>query len=387
MNLMQCRLIHLKNTLLGYQKTGISLIEFNGKEFSPCFTEDDIGIYVIIPKIANFFNLSINQAINSFFYALIFIPLLVGTLGFFFYYKSNLQRAIATISLLLLARQACFLGDVYLSYYACVVTIVPWSLYFWKQKKYTDNFLLFSFAVGIIVGFFQYIRAYSGIGTILFFFILFSNYLFSKNNKAIKSICLLALGLALPVLYFNRIHTSSLNYLKSNLSHTVQIQKNHLFWHPVYLGFGFLKTLNSNNIEWSDEFGYKKVNEKNPGITIKNTLEYEEVLKNEVYNLFKNHFQFVLFTIFAKIGIMLFYLVKYANFGLIIALFYRKPWPLELAFWIGMGFYAIFPILAIPIFIEYALGFISVATLYGIVSINYALEHGLLNRFIRRKIV
>ena len=77
-------------------------------------------------------------------------------------------------------------------------------------------------------------------------------------------------------------------------------------------------------------------------------------------------------TFFAKIGILLMYLVIFANVGLVAAFFYPKPWQIECAFWGALATSSLFSILVLPT-IEYSLGFIAFATLYGIVSINYYL--------------
>ena len=385
MNIMSCRLIALKNIFLGYQKTGIPLIEFDGTKLTPSFPSDDIGIYVLIPKIATLFNLNIEQAINFFFYSILFVPPLIGIIGFLLYYQSTLQRIIAVGAMLLLTRQAYALGDVYLAYFACVTALVPWSLYFYKRKKYDRSLLLYLFFAGIWIGFFNYIRTYSGIGVGLFILTLFSLKYKAQWLKKISFTGIMFLGIAVPYIFFSNAYNTYKTYAQEQLVGFSIGEKNHVFWHNIYIGFGFLKYGNPDDITYDDNFGTKTVQNKVPGITLKgNTPEYERTLKNEVLNLFKNHLQFVLFTLFAKIGILLFYLIKFANIGLLAAFFYRKPWQLELPFWIGMSFYSLFSILTMP-FMEYALGFISLAALYGIISINYALNQGLLNRPVRKR--
>ena len=91
---METRLLHLKQAFLGYQKTGIPLIDFDGQHLVPSLTSDDIGIYVIIPKIAHYFNASLDFAIPLFFYSIILIPAIIGIIGFFKYYTSFLIRSI-----------------------------------------------------------------------------------------------------------------------------------------------------------------------------------------------------------------------------------------------------------------------------------------------------
>jgi hypothetical protein len=372
---MACRLASLKQILIGYLKTGVPLIEFNGADLVPAFTADDIGIYVIIPKIAALFNLDIYHAINLFFFGILLIPCLVGIIGFCFYYQSWLQRFIAIIGVLLITRQAYSIGDVYLSYVACPVAIIPWALYFAKNNIHNTPFFnkMFFFFSGMYLAFFHYIRTYSGIGALLFIISLFSLIRVFSKKQLCNFLFIFLGGAALPTLYFNHAYNTSVAYSKENLQHQLVGEKNHVFWHNIYIGFGFLKFGNVDNISYDDSFAFNKAREIDPKISLENTKQYEEILKNEIINLIKNHWNFVLLTIFAKIGILLLFLLKYANFGLLCALLFRKPWYFEIPFLFATAFYALFPLLTVPL-LEYTLGFIACVSLYGIISINYALE-------------
>lgn len=358
---------------LGLQKTGIPLIAFDGQQLKPAWTQDDIGMYVLIPKIATFLNLSIETAINLFFLSLIIIPGIIGILGFLHYYITPLQKIIACLGILFLMRQAYFIGDVYIAYYAGICALVPWSLYFAKKLTYNWQLLFFCFFSGFFIKGLSYIRAYSGFGVILFIALLFlCKSIFSKKQLLSLSLFFL-LGTTIPTIYFNHEYAKSIVYAKTEL-HADSIGENmHVFWHPVYLGFGLLKWYNPDEISFDDNFGFKKALEIESDVQIYSS-HYENILKNEVINLIKYHWHFVIFTLFAKIGILLFYLLKYANIGFIAAFIYRKPWFLELPFWIGTSFYALFPIIGMPTYIEYVLGFITFVTLYAVVSINYALD-------------
>jgi len=381
---MEARLINLKQTFLGLQKTGIPLIQFDGTNLLPSFTADDIGIYVLIPKLASLLNIPIESAINLFFYSLIIIPGLIGIIGFFYYYSSALQRIIACIAILFLMRQAYFIGDVYLAYFTSIIAFVPWSLYFAKRASYDWSLIFFSFIMGLMLTSLGYIRSYAGFGVLLFTCILFfMKRKFSKRELA-KLLIIFLLGSAIPSFYFNHQYNKAIIYTKKNLDDNLIGQKAHVFWHPLYLGFGLLKLNAPDDIIYNDNFGLKKARKIEPNV-IMYSANYENILKNEIINIIKNHWQFFIFTIFAKIGILLFYLLKYANIGLLAALIYRKPWYLEISFWVGISFYALFPILTMPTFIEYVLGFITFVTLYSIVSINYAINQGMVKSMVNMK--
>lgn len=268
--------------------------------------------------------------------------------------------------------------------------LIPWALYLTKKDRFNNNIKLYSFCAGFITGFFQFIRAFSGIDTALFILSIFFFKLSTFSYKKYSVLTVLFLcGVGIPSLYFNQEYKKSISYFQ-NFHNNLAIGNNkHIFWHNIYIGFGLLKPGNNDNIEYNDNFGFSVAQKEDP-MVIENTIAYEEIIKNKTIGLVKNNLQFVLFTIFAKIGIMLFYLFKYANIGLFFALIYRKPWYLELPFWISLAFYALFPILTMPTLPEYSLGFITCAALYGLVSINYAIQQGFCNdikMFFRRIIM
>jgi glycosyl transferase family 2 len=68
---------------------------------------------------------------------------------------------------------------------------------------------------------------------------------------------------------------------------------------------------------------------------------------------------------------------------LLCAVQYPKSWSLELAFWCSLGFSSLFGLLVIPN-PRYLLGYIAFAVLYGVVSIDHAIERGVLKRLRRR---
>jgi hypothetical protein len=370
---MQARLENLKMMFYGLQKTGIPLIAYDSQNLFPAWTQDDIGIYVIIPKLALLLNCSIESAINIFFLSLIIIPGIIGILGFLHLYTNWLQRTIAGIAILFCMRQAYFIGDVYCAYYAGICALVPWALYFAKKELYNKPLFIFNFCSGFFIKLLSFIRAYSGFGVLLFTITLFlGKNIFSKKQLITLFLFFLA-GSTIPELYFSNAYNQSIAYAQSNLC-TKNTDKNmHILWHTIYIGFGLLKWQNTNKISYNDTFGIKKVHQIKPDVKVYST-EYENILKNEVINLIKNHWNFFIFTLFAKIGILLFYLLKYANIGLLTAFLYRKPLFLELPFWVGMSFYALFPLLGMPTHIEYVLGFITFVIFYAVISINYGLE-------------
>jgi hypothetical protein len=372
MKLMPSRYSHIIQAIMGYNKIRIPLIEFDGNNFCPSVTADDLGIYVIIPKIAHILHLSADNAINVFFYGILIFSGLIGFLGFLALYKSLSERIIASAGLVLLMIFSARAGDVYLAYMVCAVSLIPWCLYFEKNGKFSYFFMFYMFFGGLAISFFNFIRAYSSFGVFIFIAILLG---FSRKFTAKQKLLMMILmlfGTSLPIAYFKYAYNQYKTYATQYFPKNPLIMKNHVLWHNTYLGFSFLNIKNPENIQYDDNYAAAKAQLINPGV-INNSPEYEETLKQEIIRLIKHHPVFIIFTIFAKIGILLLYLLIFANIGLLCAILYRKPWHIEGAFLGSLLFNSIFPLLTLP-FSEYSLGFITTAALYGIVSINEALQ-------------
>lgn len=371
MNVMGCRLAHLIATMAGYQKTGISLISWDGNHLLPTMPADDVGIYILIPKCASFFRIGIEQAISIFFNFLLIIPAVVAIIVFCMLYKKPMQRCVAISGVVLLTLFARAVGDVYLCYSASLLLLLPFILYFFERKKFGNSFIAVCIYVGFIVGILQFIRSFSAIAPLLFFFtaLLFEEEL-SMRRKFFFA-CAILLGMIAPIYYFNTVQHKSRAYAVDQLLIDAKQEKSHPLWHTLYVSFGLLHFKNTDNISYDDSCAAKKVESIDSSVAYCSAA-YDEVLKNEVINLIKNQFVFVLLTLFAKLGVLIYFLLKFANIGLVAAFFYPKSWVIELAFFCALIFNSLFVFIAMPIH-EYALGFIACATLYGIVSINYAI--------------
>ncbi|MGE0207397.1 MAG: hypothetical protein AB7R69_06125, partial [Candidatus Babeliales bacterium] len=339
------------------------------KEQLSSFTAaDDLGIYILMPKLASFLHINVLQATQLFMYAAFFSAYLISIIGFFFYYKSAMQRIISFIGITALILFSLKIGDLYIFYVLPTIAFLPWSLYFYKKQSTSWHALIFYCIVGFLCAWGHYIRGYSSLGILIFVGILILTKKTTATSKLL-SLLFLFLGLSIPALqmhYYRHQYTQFLT--QNNIADPAAGIKNHLIWHAVYAGLGFLSFKNPDNIRWGDCYATQKAQEILPGVAY-NTVEYEAVLKNEVIRLTKEHPSFMIMTLFAKVGILLLYLLIFANIGLIAAFFYPKAWPLELAFWSALAASSIFPLLVLPT-TEYSLGFIAFAILYGVVSLN-----------------
>jgi len=176
----------------------------------------------------------------------------------------------------------------------------------------------------------------------------------------------------MPMFYFHTLFQQRDAYFASNKSYAEQLLGGHPLWHSVYIGLGFLD--NEYGLKYNDDVAYNKVRSISPGTRLVSP-EYEQILKRETFKFIREHPRFVLYTLFAKLGIAFFFLLVFANIGLLAAIRYPKGWPLELSFWGAISISALPGIIVIPT-PPYLLGLIALATIYGIVSINHAVENG-----------
>jgi len=368
--LMPARYQQLRRALEGFQRTGVPLVAFDGNSYYGAGFSDDLGEYYLIPKLASFLDMRLPTAVDVFLGAILCVSFLVGFVGFIFLFRSGLSRTVALIGLLLLFRVSFREGDVYVVLSSTAVALVPWLLYFVKRGFVDGWFVTFASGAGLCAGFANLIRSHSGTGFMLFMAIAVLFALRCRWRSRILLIAVTAAACALPSLYFHTLRDRRDAYLNAMQPARPPIQEQHSFWHSVYIGFGFLG--NEMVPAYSDEVAANKVAALSPGAHYL-SVEYEEVLKNEVFSLIRHHFSFVVLTLAAKMGVICFALLLSANVGLLAAALYPKSWSIEVAFWAAIAFSSLFGLLVIP-HPRYLLGFMAFATLYGVVSVDHALE-------------
>ncbi len=366
MNIMLCRLNNLQHALAGLIKTGVPLIFYDGQKLVPFDASDDIGIYYFIPRLACFFNISLEQSIAFFFNTMLACSFIAAFVGFWCLYRTLFSRIFITaeLSLLLFFIIRTKTYDVYLTYIMANLCLIPLFLYLFFKKNNSAIFDIFLIIGGVIIGSLHYIRAFSALGAGAFIVcMIILNHQFSGKKKSFLLSCLLG-GLLLSVCYFQNIIYSYQSAAKKIFTNYSDFPIHHPFWHSIYIGFGFLKFLNDDNIEYADQCGTNKVQQP---ITAHNFNEYENYLKNEVALLWKKKKVFFLFTIFAKIGVLILFFLFFTNIG-IIHLFFTKSWAIECSFIASFICNSLPCLLAVPCF-AYGVGFITLSTIYCIVSI------------------
>lgn len=378
LSIMGSRYIHLKLLLAGYAQTGVDLIEYDGTQFLPMVVSDDIGIYCIIPKLAYCFGLTIDQLIFIFFNTMTIMAFTIGLAGFYASFTSWQSRLVSTLGLTLLTLFVCTETiDVYRAYEAVAVAIIPWCLYFAQKKSVYRFFNLFVLCAGMGIGLAHYIRSHSGTAVLLFVLSIILTHAFINTRTKITLLCLLLIGIFIPTIYFKSTYNRHKQYAQDYLAGCRIDEGQHVFWHPIYLGFGYLT--NDLGIRFDDTMGDQKVKSIAPQAP-SFSAESELIMKQEVINLFKYHKYFFIYTIWAKIGVMLLFFLIFANLGIFAAYAYPLSWRLNLSFLLALGFNSLFGILVMPSTV-YSIGFMSCAALFGITALDNALEQNIIGRW------
>src|SRR5437879_1299330 len=133
MELMSARYKKLVWSLEGLRRSGLPLVGYDGSHFVPGNGADDPGLFYIVPKIAHWFNLSIDQAVFVFFFALITGAGTIASFFLFKTYKSFLSRCLILPVIISLAGLSYFGWDVYIVSSCVVMVVIPAFLYFQKN--------------------------------------------------------------------------------------------------------------------------------------------------------------------------------------------------------------------------------------------------------------
>jgi len=377
-NIMWSRYDQLIEAMDGYRISGVPLVGYLDSKFTTIHNAEDLGIFYFIPQFASIFNLTLDQSIIYFFYSIVIISFILGIIGFFLYFKSFLARFISLVVLLIISAATIRIGGLYSLSSSIVMAVIPCFLYLLKRNKIDKYFYFFIILASFFISWAGFIRLNTGFGILLFIVIsLFFNFNFKMKQK-IFIILILLTGYLIPQLYIKNLHNNRDAFLSQHIENYEKPLGHHILWHSIFMGFSFLD--NKYGIEYVDTVAHNFAKKVNPNVKYI-SLEHDDILRKLVFKLLRKDPLFVFSTIFAKAGVIIMYLLVGANIGLILSIFYRKELPLELAFWCSLIFCTLNGLLVLPR-PHYLLEFIAFSTLYGLFSINYALENGLNNKIL-----
>ncbi|HEX2978583.1 MAG TPA: hypothetical protein VHO47_05670 [Candidatus Babeliales bacterium] len=344
----------LKYLLAGLKKTGNSLIEYDGTTLTPIFTRansvDDIGLFIIVPHIAHFFNIALDQAIDIFFYGLWGLSTFLGMIGIFLIYrKFPIYCGAALVSLISCSIFSLFyVREVYFLYSFTVIACVPIAVYFFKEHMASPWFFPVAFIGGSLCGFAHIIRSYSGLGVALWFLIslwLTKSLKLPLYKKLLLSVLFIA-GISFFPLYTKKIEKESTQYLTTHIPSFLPTAHVHPHWHNFYLGFGFLGFLSPNAIEYADGWALDEARQIIPGIDFGDE-RYDPIVKKLALNFMLRNPLFIILNLWSKIGVLFYYLLRYLHVS-IFFIFRKITREKLIPFLSGLAAYSIFPLLTVP---------------------------------------
>ena len=371
--LMAARWSTLQVSAAGFQKTGVRLVGWDGGHLVPTQYKDDSGLDYYVPQFASFLHLSLADATDLFIFGVVMLSSAIGLAGLMLVLKGRGLKVWAVCEVALLAVLSVGIGDVYAIQSAVVILTVPWVLYFSRDWEGGSRFSFF-FVVGVLAGVANFVRSQAGTTVLVFCFLLLGLYGKGSSRRRILLLSCLLAGVAASTLYYRHAFVVRDAYIQNHDSaYRPPAPRQHPLWHSVYIGLGFV----SNPYVpggYCDQVGMNAV-QKASATTSFFSPEYDRVLGQQVYKLATSHPYVVLVNVAAKLGILQLTALLAGNIGLLAAICYPKPRSLEGAFLMATGVGAVQGLLVIPN-TKYVLGGVAMLVLYGLVSINHALEQG-----------
>ncbi len=349
--------------------TGVPLIGFTGSTPYPAGCPGDSpGLYYYVPLLARATGLSLEPAVLLFLGGTLALAVAIGVGCWWAYARSWPWRVVGTAALLLVCAWSLRIGDTYTLSMAIPIAAIPALLLLWRRAARARFWLITLALLGIAAGIAGLVRPEAGVVAPAFAVTLILLTRMPVARRALF-VATLAAGMALPWLGMLRAEHRRDEYLARAIPGYVAPMSVHPLWHNVYLGLGYLD--NVYGLHYSDALAFGRVAEVSPGTPIC-TPAYDAVLRREVVRLFLRDPGFIGVTVMAKAGATVFFLLVFANIGLIAAWRTRKPRPVERAFALALLVGALPGLLVAP-GPRYLEGFEAVALLYGLVSLEWAL--------------
>jgi hypothetical protein len=367
--LMPAHYTYMADALDGLQRTGVPLVAFDGTHYFAAGRTGDVGFYVLMPELVQVTHLPLARVTDLFFLALVVISSVVGLAGYWRTARGRKARLLGIVTVLLLAPVQWFGGE-YMVQSAIALAIVPWLIAWWRERKsgFGRSVAMFA-AIGLALGCGHIIRLHAGTAVALFAFVLLASALHVPRRRRVALALALVVAFLIPV-GFSRVLAARRDAYLLTHSQAALNPTGYVFWHTIYIGFGFLS--NPYVAAYDDRVAAAKVCSISPDV-VYTSVKYYAILRAATLKLVKEHPFFAIESVAAKMGVIGLYLLLGANLGLAAAYLRRKPLVIDIAFALALLFDSLIGVLAVPS-PKYMLGFIAFAVLYGVHSLQYALE-------------
>jgi hypothetical protein len=354
----------LIETIAGYERSKTPLVAFDGKQFIPAGFSDDPGLYYIVPVLGRILHTNLGESITIFYLSLLGIAFAISALGFVMILSGWLNRIIAIGWLLVVAIVVFAIGDLYLVEFALPAVLVPWSLWwvYSGSRKSRVGFGLFLFTAGFLMAGAQLLRLTAGPPAIVFMATLLLLCLRASPKRKLAAFAILLAGFLIPRAYFDHLVSQRDQFLTIQSSSVPAGFSRHHFWHSAYMGLGFLR--NAYVQGSCDDFNKDKVRSISPSAAYLSA-DYDHVLKQETLAIVRRHPMLVLFSVGAKMGIILTVVLVFGNVGLLFIR--RRAVLLQVALWAPL-LVSMIPLLIVVPLKLYFVGVIAYSTMLGILG-------------------
>ncbi len=369
--LMPCRVDYLHDAMAAKLSGAPPLVGQSKDAFYLLATSDDPGLYYFVPKVANALNMDVVDAAVLFLDGIAWGGFLVGAVGMCLLCSRWWLRLAATMALAALTWFAAErVGDLYVVAAAAPMALIPFALYACQHQQFQFKWLAFYLGLGLIAGMANQIRGHSGSGVLLFVAVLLLTLQqLTWRQRLTLAACALVGSVSISTFAGYTIHQRG-DFVSRQGIDTSKAPAGHPFWHSVYIGLGYRQ--NKHGITYLDECAIQKVAELNEDADFLSE-EYERTLRNEVFSLVRRDPGFIFTTIYKKSKKLAKWFLAFSSVGFLAALIWRKPWQVDLAFATALLFNSLFGVLVLPV-ATYCLGFLVLSAIYGLISIEYALQ-------------
>jgi len=354
----------LEQAIAGYERSKTPFVAFDGKQFVPAGFADDPGLYYFVPAMSRILHTNLDESIFIFYLSILGIAFAIGAVGFTLILSGWPSRIIGIGWLLIVTVLVYKIGDLYLVEFALPVVLVPWGLW-WvcgKPNKSRVGLGLFLFISGFLVATAQLLRLSAGPPAIAFLLILVILCLRASRKWKLVGLCILLAGFLFPRVYFDHLASQRDQFLANRPGELHFGSSRYVFWHFAYMGLGFLR--NAYVQGSCDDFSKEKVRSISSDAAYLSA-NYDRILKRETLAVVRYHPMFAMFTIAAKLGIVLTTILVFANVGLLFIK--RRPPSLQIALWTPLLVSTIPLLIVVPLKL-YFVGVIAYSTMLGIVA-------------------
>jgi hypothetical protein len=322
--MMGARLGWLDQSWPVFAQTGLPLIGERNGLLAPVPVGDDIGFYILAPIAAKTLGLSLHNAISLLLVTFVAAGALLAIIQLwaaFADWPTRLYAAavIGTTAVLILFAA----GDVYAIAAGGVFALLPICVGIGLRRRPIGlGWLLAAVLVGGAAEALNLIRSHAASGPLIAIALV----LLAHRATAFRTRLMLVAGIAIGVAgvaYLGTLPIAARDaYLEAHRNDYQPIITVHPFWHSVYIGLGFLS--NPLGLAYKDDVAMEAARRINPGLADPvaeewqyNYFDHERAVRQATLDFIAAHTFFAVKTVFAKLGVVVLFLLLFGNVGLL----------------------------------------------------------------------